>query len=183
MSCTSSTQNIVLSVAETALLTFEGILPALSAAGKVNPTTATAIQNYIDTASTTLNGVVADLKSNTSTLSKVSATLQTLVQESNQFASLEPPNVMLAINLSNTMVQAVIAAIQANQASATIPAPTSAATTHSVLAHAAPEETIHSSTIQKFKLDDMQKRIAKVQQGVHQFLGTAPASTAANPFN
>lgn len=113
MACSSNGQNIILVQANAAVASFEAILPALTAAGTIGPTEAANLTTYVNTATTTLQTVVSELQSGTSTLPKIAAVIQNIVTAYNTVAAGLTPSIAPWVNTANAGVQALLAAIQA----------------------------------------------------------------------
>jgi hypothetical protein len=168
MAC--STQSTILIVAEATLASFESFVPVLEAAGKLNPVLGGQIQTYVNTATTTLNGVIVDLETNTSTLSKIQTSVQTLVTGFNGFSGVVPPGISLTVNLVNAGLQTLLFAIEQQQSLVAPPAPVAAApVAHALVAEAVPahqEEMIHTSIFERHQLNGYKSRIQKLQDTV-----------------
>lgn len=192
MSC--SNQNTILTVTDAALAVFSTLPSALEAYGKLSPTQASTLQGYSTDATNTLTQVVTDIETNSSTLSKIAATVQTLVTQFNGVGAGLPGIVGLSVNLANSALQTVVSvinqqmaldgtvtvstpapvgapssgsAVAPNAALVTVPVP---AVAHTVTAAPAakPETPIHTSIFQRGHLNGMKKTLADTHAKIAQ---------------
>lgn len=125
MACSWHGQTLILVTAESAVSAFEAIIPALQAGGKISGPAATALTAYVNSATSTLQTVIQEIESNTSTLPKIAEVIQTLVTEYDQVGAALTPGISLWVNVANVAIQALLGAINAEigQQAAATPAP------------------------------------------------------------
>lgn len=170
MACSSHGSNLILVLADGAVTAFESVTAVLQTAGNISATEATALKGYVGEATTVLDGVVADLKNGT-TVSKIAATVQTLVAAYNTVGASLTPGIAIWVNVANAGLQSLLAALGAEQA--TQAAATPATTAHALLAQTAVEKPVHEGLLDAFKIHSLQSRMAKVHAAVNALVPVA----------
>ena len=151
MACSSWGNNIIIIAADTAVAAFETIVPALELEGVLSTAEGQALENYAQLATSTIETIITEIKSGTSTLPKIAALLQTVVDAYNKLSGSLPPDLTKWVNVANVTLQALLATIEA-EIGTTKPAVS--------------VEPIHPGFLENHKLDGYRGRLEKVNKNL-----------------